>query len=176
MNILDYIVLLLIGAGLLIGIFKGIIKQALTIVGIFVVATLTATVAPYVQSWIVRTPVPENSQTVVAMIATVLLLSGAYALLAALVQKLLHKITIVKVLDRVLGGVLGFVAVYLAFAVIFALFNSTGEDFIPILKSWIGDYFRDSWMAQHVFANNPFGNWIVVDIAQKLLQKLTPAA
>lgn len=176
MNVLDFIVLILAAAGFLIGIFKGIIKQVLTIIGIFVVSTLTATVTPYVQNWLTNTSMSQNTQTVVAMIASVLLLGVAYALVAVLLVKLLHNITIIKVLDRVIGGVLGFAAVYLSFAVIFALFNSTADWFMPMLKSLLGDTFRDSWVAQHLFAKNPFGNWVVVSIAQKLLEKLAPVA
>ena len=176
MNILDYIVLILAAGCVVFGVFKGIIKQVLTIIGIIFVATLTATVAPYVQSWFANTSLDENSRTVVAMIATVVLLAAVYAVAAVLLQKLFKKHDIVKIVDSLLGAVLGFAVVYLTFAVIFALFNNTPDDFMPLLKSWAGSTFRDSWMAQHIYRKNPFGNWVVVDIAQKLLDKLNPPA
>lgn len=175
MNVLDYIILIIAVTSVVFGILKGIIKQVLAIVGVIFVATLTATVAPYVQNWFANTSMSENTRTVVAMIATVLLLAGVYAIVAKLVENLLKKFNIVKILDRILGGVLGFVTVYLFFAVVFALFNSTGDGFMPLLKSWIGDTFSESWMAQNIYANNPFGNWIIVDIAQKLIEGMTPA-
>ena len=65
-----------------------------------------------------------------------------------------------------LGGLLGFAVVYLIFAVIFALFNETGEQFMPRLKALVGDSFVSSWVGQHIYANNFFGRWIIVDIAK----------
>ena len=175
MNVLDYIVLILAAACVVVGVFKGIIKQVFTIVGIIFVATLTATVTPYVQSWLTSTSLDDNQRAVVAMIASVVLLAVVYAVVAMLIQKLLKKLKILKAVDSILGAVLGFAVVYLACAVIFALFNNTPDDFMPLLKSSVGDVFSDSWIAQHVYAKNPFGEWVVVDIAQELLNKLKPA-
>lgn len=175
MNVLDYIVMALAVIFVVVGVFKGLFRQILTIVGIIVVATLTATVSPYVQSWLVETPIPENARALVAIIASVILIAVVYGVVALLITKLLKRFKIMKALNYVLGGVLGLAVVYFFFAVVFALFNSTGEEFMPLLKLWVGDAFRDSWIANNIYANNPFGNWVVVDIAQSLLQKLIPA-
>ena len=176
MNIVDYIVLISVVGAIAIGVFKGVIQQVLSVLGIFFVATLTATVAPYVQNWFANTEMPEGARTVVAMIATVLLLAGVYAVIAVIVQKALKKYEVVRVVDAVVGGVLGLVSAYMSLAVIFSLFNSTPDGFLPLLKSWAGPTFKESWMAQHIFAKNPFGDWLVVDIAQKILDKFTPTA
>ena len=176
MNVLDYIILALFIASTVYGLFKGLIKQALTIVGVIVVATLTATVAPYVQSWMTNLIADENTRAVVAMIAAAALLIVGYTLLALLVRRLLHKVKVNKVVDKLLGGLIGFAVVYFVFAVLFALFNDTAETFMPLLKGWLGDSFRNSWFSNHVYANNFFGHWIINDIAQKLINNLQPAA
>ena len=92
-----------------------------------------------------------------------------------MLKYLLKRLHVLKFLDRMLGGLLGFAVVYLIFAVIFALFNETGEQFMPRLKALVGDSFVSSWVGQHIYANNFFGRWIIVDIAKKLLESLTPA-
>ena len=176
MNVLDYIVLALLVASTVLGIFKGFFKQILTIIGVIVVAALTATVSPFVQNWFVNVIEDENTRTVIAMIVTVILLIAVYSLAAILLQRLLKRISIMKTVDRILGGVIGFAVVYFVFAVIFALFNSTGENFMPMLKGWAGDTFRNSWCATHIYSKNFFGDWLIKDIAEKFLNSLQPAA
>ena len=176
MNVLDYIIIALFVASTVYGLFKGLIKQALTIVGVIVVAMLTATVAPYVQSWLAGVIADENTRTVVAMIASVVLLVAAYSLLALIVQRLLKKVKVINVVDRLLGGLIGFAVVYFVFAVIFALLNDTAETFMPLLKGWLGDSFKNSWFATHIYSNNFFGHWIINGIAEKLINNLQPAA
>lgn len=176
MNILDYIIIAIFAFSVILGLFKGFIKQILTVIGVIVVATLTASVAPYVQSWLTNAIPDDNTRTIVAMIASVLLLIIAYSIFALLIQRVFQKISIVKVVDKLLGGLIGAVAIYLIFAVIVALFNSTGDSFMPIVKDWLGESFKTSWITTHIYANNFFGDWVIKDIAEKLLQYLTPAA
>ncbi|MCH5152803.1 MAG: CvpA family protein [Clostridiales bacterium] len=175
MNVLDYILLALFVASTVNGLFKGFIKQALTIIGVFVVTMLTATVTPYVQSWFVTVIENENTRTIVAMIASVLLLIVAYSIVALLIQRILKKVKIIGFLDRLLGALIGFGVVYFVFAVIFALFLDTGESFMPTLKGWVGDAFETSWIGTHIYANNFFGDWVIVSIAEKILNSLQPA-
>ena len=176
MNVLDYIVLALFIASTVFGFFKGFFKQILTVIGVIVVATLTATVSPYVQNWFVSVIDNENTRTVIAMIVTVILLIAIYSLAATLLQRVLKKINIVKVVDKLLGGLIGFAVVYFACAVIFALFLGTSDAFLPLLKSKLGDSFQNSWIGTHIYGNNFFGDWVINGIAEKILQSLQPAA
>lgn len=175
MIVLDYIILALVVLSTVIGIIKGLIKQVLTIVGVIVVPTATAAVAPHVQGWLAKAIENDSTRQVVAMLATLVVIVLVYVLIALLITKLLKNITIVKVLDRILGGVIGFGVIYFVFAVVFALFNSTSESFMPLLKGWLGEPMQNSWIATHVYANNFFGNWVIKGIAEKLLQSM-PAA
>ena len=176
MNILDYVIIAIFAFSVLLGLFKGFIKQILTVIGVIVVATLTATVAPYVQNWLVDAIPDDNTRTIVAMIAAVLILIIAYSIFALLMQRIFQKIKIVKVVDKLLGALIGAVAVYLVFAVIIALFNSTSDTFMPIVKGWLGKSFNTSWVATHIYANNFFGDWVIKDIAAKLLRYLQSAS
>ena len=175
MNILDYIILIVFAVCTIVGLFKGFIKQVLAILGVFVVATLTATVAPWVSSWL-PSSIGADSRPVVAMIAAAIIIALVYAVLALLVKKLLHNISLVKVLDRILGAVVGFVMVYMIFAVIFALFTVTSDNFLVATKKLLGETFANSWFGQNIYQNNFFGDWIIRDIAQNLLNNLQPAA
>ena len=172
MNVLDYIIIALAAVGLILGLFRGFIKLVLTAVGVIVVAALTATVEPYVQNWFVNTGMSEGTRNVVAMIATVILLAFAYATVAYLISRLLRKVKIIGVLDRILGAVVGVAVVYFVFALVFALFTSTSDGFLPLLKSAVGDSFSNSWIGTHIYSNNFFGEWIINDIAQKLIDSL----
>ena len=176
MNVLDYIVIVLFVISTVNGIFKGFIKQALTIIGVLVVTMLTATVAPYVQSWFVNVIEDENTRTIIAMVATVVLLIVAYTILALILQRLLKKVKIIGVLDKILGGLIGFGVMYFIFAVVYALILDTGESFMPTIKGWIGDTFQNSWIGTYIYGNNFFGDWVIINVAEKILNSLQPTA
>ncbi len=174
MNGIDIFFLIVMALCVVMGFFKGIIKQVLTILGVIAVASLTAVVAPYVQGWLEGAIGDENLRNALAMIVAALLIAVVYGVVAMLVARLLRNIHVVGVLDRLLGAVMGFVVVYLVFAVLFALVKDTGEGFLPLTKKLLGDGFANSWVGNHIYKHNFFGDWIVVDIAQKLLDSLSP--
>ena len=174
MNIIDYVILGLLAISMIVGFFKGLLKQLLTVAGIIVVAMLTATVSPYVQNWFVNVIESDSVRTIVAMIATVILLAVVYGILAWLLGKLLKKIRFIKVLDKILGGVMGIAIVYLIFAVVYAIFNQTSAEFMQSIKqSGFGEKVYSSWFNTNIYGgdSNFFGNWII-GIAQDLLDKV----
>lgn len=178
MNTLDYVILVLLAVSMVIGFLKGFIKQLLAVGGIFVITTLTATVTPYVDTWIAPYIESDGTRAAVAMFGAIILISAAYALAGWILGKVLKKIGIIKVLDKILGALVGVVAVYLVFAVVFALLTQTGDIFLPRIKALLGDSVADSWFAQNIYGGgkNFFGNWVINDIAQKLLDSLMPPA
>ncbi len=176
MNTIDIIFIVVMGLCVILGFFKGLIRQIMTVLGIIAVATLTATLAPYVQKWFANIIVNENTRSLVAMLVAALIIVAGYTLVAILITKMLKRVKVLKVLNRVLGAVLGLVVAYLAFAVIFALFTETGSEFLPGLKKMLGESLDSSWVVQHIYAHNFFGRWVIVGIAQKLLDSLLPQA
>ena len=176
MNVLDYVILAILAISMIVGFTKGLLKQLLTVAGIIVVALLTATVAPIVQSWLVNVIPSEGTRAAVAMFAAVILLAVAYGVLAWLLGKILKKVKLIKALDKILGGVMGIAVVYLVFAVIFALFLDTGDGFLPTLKGWLKGSIENSWFNAHIYNKNFFGDWVINGIAQKLIESFKPAA
>ena len=172
MNVLDYIYIALVVLAFLVGFWKGFIKQVLAVVGVIVVAMLTATVEPYVQNWFVNTSLSEGARNVVAMIATVVLLSVGYAFLALLIRKLLKSVKIISIIDRILGAVFGVAVVYFVFALVFGLFTNTSDNFLSHVKNAVGDYVKNSWVVTHIYKNNFFGDWVIDGIAKKLINNL----
>ena len=177
MNVIDYVIFGILAISMIIGFFKGLLKQLLTFGGIIVVALLTATVSPFVQNWLSGVIEAEGTRAAVAMFATVVLLAVVYGVLAWLIGKLLKKIKIIKALDKILGGVMAIAVVYFTFAVIFGLFTMTGEGFLPTLKGWIGDAINNSWFGQKIYSvdANFFGKWVIEGIAEKLISNFQPA-
>ena len=178
MNTLDYVILGALAISLVIGFLKGFIKQLLAVGGVVVITTLTATVTPYVDTWIAPYIESEGTRAAVAMFGAVILLAAVYGLVGWIIGKILKKVSIIKVLDKVLGGVVGIVVVYLIFAVVFALLTQTGEIFLPRIKALLGDSIDSSWFAQNVYGEgkNFFGDWVINGIAQRLLDSLVPPA
>ena len=179
MNILDYIILGVLAVCMIIGFVKGLLKQLLALVGIFVVATLTATLTPIVQSWLIKVISNESICSIVSLIATFVILTALYSLIAWLIGKALKKVKILKALDTILGGVIGIAIVYMVFAVVFALLVDTQPEFLANIKNFTKDYVEGSWIAAHVYSNNFFGDWVINGILQKvteMLQSVAPAA
>ena len=176
MNVLDYIIIALAVAAMVWGLFKGFFKLILAALGVVVVSTLTATVEPYVQSWLIGTSMNDGVRNVVAMIVSVLLLSAAYGVIAFFLGKLLRKVKIISALDRILGALIGFAMVYLVFALVFSLFKITDVSFLSKLKeSTVGKQLNESWIGNHVYSKNFFGDW-VIEMAKQLLEKMKPSA
>ena len=177
MNNIDYVILVLLAVSLVIGFLKGFIKQLLAVGGIIVITLFTATVTPYVDTWLAPYIVSDGTRAAVAMFGAIILISLVYALIGLIIRKLLKKISIIKALDKVLGGVVGVVIVYLIFAVVFALLTQTGDIFLPNVKAALGEKIEASWFAQNVYAEgkNFFGEWVVNGIFEKLTEAMQPA-
>ena len=176
MNVLDYVIFAMLAISLIVGLIKGFIKQILTVVGVIVVPTLTATATPYMQTWLGGFEQLANISAPLAMFATLVIVALVYALVAWLIGKLLKKIKIIKALDKILGGLMGIVVVYLVFAVFFGVFSYTNEEFLPTIRGWLGDSLETSWFGTNIYSNNFFGEWVILGIWQKLIDSLQPSA
>ena len=89
MNTIDIIFLIFLAISVLAGFFKGLIRQILTILGIITVATLTATIAPYVQSWFVNVIENDKTRNLISFIVAAFLIALAYGVAALLISRLL---------------------------------------------------------------------------------------
>ena len=169
MNILDWVIIGLAAIALIVGAIKGLIKQLFTIIGVVTVAPLTALVSPYVSNLLAGLISNESTCALVAMIVSVVLIIVVYTILALLIQRLFKKVKVLKAVNIIFGAILGVAAIYFVMAVLIAIINNTGDNFLPTVKGWVGEYFQNSWIVNNIYQNNFFGDWVVNDIAMKLL-------
>ena len=173
LNTLDYIILGLTTFFFILGIIKGFLKQLFSFLGMIIVFTCGSILTPYAQEWLSGVIPDESLRSVVAMVASYLVLFIVWALLTALIIKLLTKIKIIGFLNRVLGGLLGIATIYVICAVVFALVLSTNESFLPTIKNLLNPLINGespSWIANNMFAagKNPIGEMIVKAIIDKI--------
>ncbi len=172
-NTLDWIIVGVAGFLFVVGLIKGLLKQVFSFLGVVVVFTCGSMLTPYAQGWLEGVIPDASLRSMVAMIASYLVLFIAWALITGLIVKLLSKIKAVSFLDRLLGGVLGVATAYVIFAVVFALVLNTADGFLPNIKNLLnpligGD--SPSWFGANLFSaeNNKLGEWIIRAITEKL--------
>lgn len=175
MNIIDWVLIVVFVGSLVIGIFKGLLKQIFVIVGFLVVIFGSAAFAPVVQSWFAGVIPDENTRMIVGMIAAVVILSVGTALISFVIRKLIHRNKAMGALDRILGGVVSLVVAYLAIAVLVELILGTGDAFLAATKGWLKQPLTDSAIVKTVYGNNFFGRLIVNEIANSIAESLKPA-
>lgn len=117
MNNLD--LALLIGAGIftLLGVYWGLIRQVLSIIGLLVGVAMGGRYGPDVASWLSSFVSQPALAGVLGFIAVVLLVSAVASLIAS-VLRIFVGLLFLGWLDHLLGGVLGLVQAVLAGAVL----------------------------------------------------------
>lgn len=161
MQIIDYVIIGFLALGLVIGAIKGLLKQILALLGVVVIFTGTAYLGKFPQSWLSGVITNETVCTIVAFVATFVVISVVYGLLSFGLRKLFTSIKIIKVADKICGLVLGIVVVYAVFGVVIALLTKTGEAFLPRIKELLKDQLANSFFVNKIYANNFFGDWIL---------------
>jgi len=153
LTILDYIALGGAAVLLVIGLFKGLLKQFL---GLFVYGgafLLTAVLYKLPMVWMVSL-IPDDNTRPFVVLAVVL------KLLSLLIVKLFTSVKAIKVIDKILGGLIGFFIVYAAFGILVAMVADTTEGF-AIVKAVFKTPIESTWLAQKVYASNPVGDWLI---------------
>ncbi|MFC7371322.1 CvpA family protein [Fictibacillus iocasae] len=175
---LDIILLLLLAAGFLIGLKRGLIMQIVHLAG-FVAAYIVAylyfdDLTPHVKLW-VPYPAPSGDSPVGMLlnaipledayyraIAFAILFFGTKILLQILGSMLdfLAKLPILHSANRLLGGFFGFIEVYLiAFILLYIASLVPAEN--------IQAYYQGSWLAQGMVENTPVFSDAVKDLWMK---------
>ncbi|MCM1194762.1 MAG: CvpA family protein [Firmicutes bacterium] len=175
MNVLDWIIIVAAGLGLVLGLLKGFLKPLFSAIGFFVVVVGIGLFSPTVQQWFVNVEMSDNVRSLVAILATGVILFLVYLVLSLILRKLITRKSSINVLNRIIGGVLGVIIVYMAFSVIIAWVASPFGG-IGSLNEKFGAEFEQSWICSHIYKNNFFGDWIINDLLQKLFDTLSPAA
>lgn len=178
-NTLDWVIVGLAAFLFVVGIIKGFLKQLFSFLGVFVVFSCGSYLTPYAQGWLEGLIPDASLRSMVAMIASYLVLFIAWALVTGLIVKLFEKSKMLGAINRLLGGLLGVASMYVICAVVFALILNTADGFLPNIKNLLkplieGD--SPSWFAANLFSveNNKLGEWIIRAITEKL-NEIVPA-
>jgi membrane protein required for colicin V production len=134
-NNLDYVILIVAGASTILGIYWGLIRQVLAIVGLLVGVALAGRYGPDVAVWLGSFIDDPAVAGVIGFIAVMLLVSAAASLIASLLR-IFAGLLFLGLFDHLLGGVLGFAQ---AMLVIAAMLVAMVTFPLPLWSDAIGD-------------------------------------
>ena len=172
-TVLDWIIVGVAVVAFVIGIIKGLFRQLFALGGILLVFKCGSLLTPYAQEWL-SSLIPDDSvRSLVALLASYIVLFVVWALISGIILKILEKSKALGGINRIMGGVLGIAIVYVCCAVLFALVLKTSDTFMPWLKNIMkplieGEY--PSWIVTNIFPadGNKLGEWIVRSLLDKL--------
>jgi uncharacterized membrane protein required for colicin V production len=175
---LDIILLVLLAAGFLIGIKRGLIMQIVHLAG-FIAAYIVAylyydDLTPHVKLW-VPYPSPSGDSPVGLLLSSIPLEDAYYRAIAFAILffatkiilqifgsmlDFLARLPLLNSANRILGGFFGFIEVYLiAFILLYIASLVPAEN--------IQAYYKDSWLAQEMVENTPVFSEAVKDLWMK---------
>ena len=134
-TVLDWIIVGVAVVAFVIGIIKGLFRQLFALGGILLVFKCGSLLTPYAQEWL-SSLIPDDSvRSLVALLASYIVLFVVWALISGIILKILEKSKALGGINRIMGGVLGIAIVYVCCAVLFALVLKTSDTFMPWLKN-----------------------------------------
>ncbi len=124
MNTLDIIILVLLGSGALLGVYWGLIRQVLSIIGVVAAASIAGRTYPLIADLLAAVaPTAPDMLNVVAFILVFTVVSVIVSVVATLLR-LFVGLLFLGWLDHVLGGLLGLLQSALVVAVLLALLTA----------------------------------------------------
>ena len=161
---IDILLLVLLFAGIIIGLKRGFILQffhiASSIIAIIAALALRDQVAPLLKTWIPMPPVDQNPTFslvavsfesfyygAIAFILIFILVKIVLSILGSFINAIAN-VPILRELNKVGGGVLGFVEVYLVLFVLVYL--------AMLLPSEISSMIADSFIADYMIHHTPY--------------------
>lgn len=172
-TVLDWIIVGVAAVAFVIGIIKGLFRQLFALGGILLVFKCGSLLTPYAQEWL-SSLIPDDSvRSLVALLASYIVLFVVWALISGIILKILEKSKALGGINRIMGGVLGIAIVYVCCAVLFALVLKTSDTFMPWLKNIMKPLIEGenpSWIVTNIFPadGNKLGEWIVRSLLDKL--------
>ena len=170
MIILDYIYLIALGAGILLGFWKGFIKQIFALAGVLIITVGTTYISPLPAHWLEGVITSDTTRNIVAMALTFVVLAIGYGIVTRLISRLVNKTPGLGKVNRILGAVFAVAVVYLSFGFVTALVVETSQEFLPSVKK----IFEESWIVNVVYGGtaspgrNFFGHWLFRVLVEKI--------
>ena len=159
MNILDIAIGVIVGFCLVRGVFRGIVKEITSIVGVFVGFYAAYTYYPVVGNWISHLIKDKSYLNIVSFFIAFTIVFLAVGLVG-IVFKYLAKAAVLGWADRILGGTFGIVKAVLIVSVLMVPLTT----FLPKKSPFI----KDSFLAPHVSA---ISEKIVAVVPKEMKQK-----
>lgn len=175
MVVIDFVFLGIFVFGMIVGFCQGFLKQVLSLVSSVIVIVGTSYLFVFPDMWLVGLIPNGTVRVIVAVIATMIILSSICGLISFILRKAVRSVPFFKGLDIVLGGVMGLVMAYLVLATFVGLLTNTSEGILASIKDALQQQLDGSWIVANVYKNNFFGNWIA-GVVQNALNTYFPAA
>ncbi len=167
MAILDYIIIGGTVAAFVIGLIKGFLRPLFNLASTFVVFYAGGAFSALISGWLLNVIPDDGTRSVVAMVASMLLVWLVVFLISRIIIKAISKVKVLGAVNRLLGGVLGLVIVFVVVAVVVAFMRDDAVIFQK-LQEKLGHIFEESWIVNNLFKNNPIGEFIVESAFSKL--------
>lgn len=174
MQILDIVVLVLFGIGLIYGLVKGFWDQLFNFLGVIIISAGSAFLSKYPNEWMKSLITNDSVRGIIALALTAIVIGLIYTLIARQLKKLLTSAQVLKTVDRVLGLILGVAIVYCVMAVLVAWISSADTGIPQLIKEALGENWTESWVVNSLYKENFFGNWLM-DIILKNIAGIVPA-
>lgn len=168
MVVIDFVFLGIFVLGMILGFCQGVLKQLFSLVSCAVVIMGTSYLFVFPDMWLVSVIPNGTVRVIVAVVATMVILSSVCCLVSFLLRKAFRSVPFFKGLDIVLGGIMGLVMAYLVIAVFVGLLTNTSAGILVSIKKALQSQMDGSWIVANVYKNNFFGNWIA-DVVQNAL-------
>ena len=168
MTILDFIVIGLAAFLLVMGLFKGFLKQCFGIAAFLLAVILTTVVYTFPMQWLEGLIPTEGTRRLASLVLTFVVMLILFKLLSMLLLKIFTKNGVIKVVDKLLGAVFGVFIVYFVFGVLLALMFNTADNVFVITKRLFKDSLEETWISRVLYENNVLGKWFIELIANKL--------
>lgn len=171
LNTVDYVIIGLAGICFIVGIIRGLLKQAFAIGGVVIVATCSSYLTPFAQPYVEKVITDPQIASIVCFVLAALVLLIVWSIISSLICRVVEH-GAMGVINRILGGVIGIAIVYVIVAIVMALY--TTENFMPKLTGILQPYFdgeNGSWIIKNMFIDkNPVGEWMMKAISQLFAQ------
>lgn len=172
MNVFDWIFIAALVLGLVLGIIKGFLKPLFSAIGFIVIAFGSSLLAPTIQGLLMGIEMNKDLRPLLAIAIAIVGLAIVWVLVSLVLRKILTKSKSMSVLNRVIGAALGILIVYLVFAVVVAFIVGPLGGLMPFITDKLGPEVEASWIRNNIYTDsgNFFGNWIISDMAQRILE------
>lgn len=160
MQIIDYVIIGMVAIGAIVGLCRKLCKMLFDLIGIILVGIGTAYLSRFPYRWFGFIE-STTWRACAALAATLIVFSVVCGVVAYFLKKPFLKKQFPSILSRLLGMVLGAVCIYAVVSVLISVLLNANVSFVAQLREMLGTQLADSWIVNHVYANNFFGDWLV---------------